>query len=67
MVNEVSLGGVMRDEQSGFRLRHRSSLQVARLVERITSNFGEKGLAGVEIFDVSKAFDFVLIDGPSTT
>jgi hypothetical protein len=57
----------MWNEQFGFRPRHRTSLHIASLVERITSKFGEKGLAGAEILDVSKTFDSVLIDGPSTT
>jgi hypothetical protein len=52
----------MRDEQFGFRLRHSTSLQLARLVERITRNFGEKRLTGAVFFDVAKAFDTVWID-----
>jgi len=36
----------MRDEHFGFRPRHSTSLQLARLVERITRNFGEKRLTG---------------------
>ena len=31
----------MRDEQFGFGPRHITSLQLVRLVERITRNFGE--------------------------
>ena len=48
----------MRDEQFGFRPRHSTSLQLARLVERITRNFGDNRLTGV-----AKAFDTVWIDG----
>jgi hypothetical protein len=37
-------------------------LQLARLVERITRNFGEKRLTGAVFLDVAKAFDTVWID-----
>jgi retron-type reverse transcriptase len=53
----------MRDEQFGFRPKHSTSLQLARLVERITRNFGEKRLTGAIFLDVAKAFDTVWIDG----
>jgi len=53
----------MRDEQFGFRPRHSTSLQLARLVERLTRNFGEKGLTDAVFLDVAKAFDTVWIDG----
>jgi retron-type reverse transcriptase len=53
----------MRDEQFGFRPRHRTSLQLARLVERTTRNFGEKRLTGAVFLYVAKAFDTVWIDG----
>jgi len=38
-------------------------LQLARLVERITGNFGENRLTGAVFLDVAKAFDTVWIDG----
>jgi hypothetical protein len=38
-------------------------LQLARLLERITRNFGEKWLTGAVFLDVAKAFDTVWIDG----
>jgi len=53
----------MRDEKFGFRPRYSMSLQLARLVERITRNFGENMLTGAVFFDVAKAFDTVWIDG----
>ena len=43
---EVGERGLLRDEQFGFRPRHGTSLQLARLVERITRNFGERRLTG---------------------
>jgi len=59
----VNERGLMRDEQFGFRPRHSTSLQLARLVERITRNFGEKRVTGAVFLDVAKAFDTVWIDG----
>jgi hypothetical protein len=38
-------------------------LQLARLVERITRNFGEKRFACVGFLDVAKPFDTVSVDG----
>jgi len=63
ILHEVSERGLMRDEQFGFRPRHSTSLQLARLVERITRNVGEKRLTGAVFLDVVKAFDTVWIDG----
>ena len=53
----------MRDEQFGFSSRRSTSLQLLRLVEWITRNFGEKRLTGAVFLDVAKAFDTVWIDG----
>jgi hypothetical protein len=59
ILHEVSKCGLIRDEQFGFRPRHTTSLQLARLVERITRNFGEKRLTGAVFLAVAKAFDTV--------
>jgi len=64
ILHEVEVRGLLRNEQFGLRPRHSTSLQLARLVERITRNFGEKRLAGAVFLDVAKAFDTVCIDGP---
>ena len=53
---------MLRDEQFGFRPRHSTSLQLARLVERITRNFGERSLTGAVFLDVAKVFDTVWIE-----
>jgi hypothetical protein len=63
ILHEVSKRGLLRDEQLAYRPRHNTSLQLARLVERITRNFGEKRLTGAVLLDVAKAFDTVWIDG----
>ena len=52
----------MRDEQFGFRPKHSTSLQLARLVERITRNVSEKRLTVDVSLDVAKALNTVWID-----
>jgi len=59
----VSGRGILRDEQFGFRPKHSTALQLARLVHRITRNFNEKRLTGAVFLDVAKAFDTVWVDG----
>ena len=60
---EVGKRGLLRDEQFGFRPRHSTSLQLDRLVERITRNFGERRLTGAVFLDVAKVFDTVWFEG----
>jgi hypothetical protein len=62
ILHEVNVRGPLRDEQFGFRPKHSTSLQLARLVERITRNFGEKRLTCAVFLDVAKAFDTVWIE-----
>ena len=63
ILHEVNVRGLLRNEQFGFRPEHSTSLQLARLVERIIRNFDEKRLTGTVILDVAKAFDTVWIVG----
>ena len=63
ILHEVNVRGLLRNEQFGFRPRHSTSLQLARLVERITRNFGEKRFTEAVFLDVAKAFDTIWIDG----
>jgi len=63
ILHAASERGLMRDEQFGFRPRHSTSLQLARLCERITKIFGEKKLTVAVFLDVAKAFDTAWIDG----
>ena len=62
VIHEVSERGLMRDEQFGFRTRHSTSMQLARLVERIIRKFGEKNLPGAVFLVVAKAFYTVWIN-----
>jgi hypothetical protein len=59
ILHEVNVRGLIRDEQFGFRPKHSTSLHLARLVERITGNFGEKRLTGAVFINGAKAFDTV--------
>jgi hypothetical protein len=43
---EVSECGLLRDEQFGFRPKHSTALQLARLVEGVSRNFDVKRLRG---------------------
>jgi hypothetical protein len=52
----------MRNEEFGFRAGHSTTLQLARLVERLTRNFGEKRFTGAVFLNMAKAFDTVWID-----
>jgi hypothetical protein len=61
VLREVNGCGPLRDEQFGFRPRHSTTLQLARLVERVHRNFDEKRLIGAVFLDVAEAFDTVWV------
>jgi hypothetical protein len=63
VLREVSERGFLRDEQFGFRPMHSTTLQLARLVERVNRNIDEKWLTGAVFLDVAKAFDTVWVKG----
>jgi hypothetical protein len=52
---------LLRDKQFGFRPRHSTTLQLARLVERVNRNFDEGRLTVAGFLDVAKAFDTVWV------
>jgi len=58
LVHVVNKRRLMRDEQFEFRPRHSTSLQLARLVERITRNLGEKRLTSAVFLDVAKSLRY---------
>jgi hypothetical protein len=47
ILREVNGRGLLRDQQLGFRPRFSTTLQLARLVERVNRNFDERQLTGV--------------------
>jgi hypothetical protein len=53
ILREVSERGLLRDEQFGFRPRHSTTLQLARLVERVNRNLDERRLTGAVFLDVA--------------
>jgi len=63
---EVSGRVLLRNEQFGFRPKYSTSLQLARLVERVSRNFDERRLTGAVFLDVAKAFDTVWVEDSST-
>jgi hypothetical protein len=63
ILREVNERGLLRDEQFGFRPKHSTTLQLARLVQRVNRNFDERRLTGAVFLDVAKAFDTVWVKG----
>jgi hypothetical protein len=53
----------MCNEHFRFRPKHSTALQLTRLVERMSRNFGQKRLTFAGLLDVAKAFDTVWADG----
>jgi hypothetical protein len=62
ILSEVSGRGLLRDEQFGFGPKHSTTLQLARIVETVTRNFGEKRPTGAIFLDVAEVFDTVCVD-----
>jgi hypothetical protein len=67
ILREVNERGLLRDEQFGFRPRHSTKLQLARLVERVNRNIDERRLIGSVFLDVAKVFDIVWEKTSSTS
>jgi hypothetical protein len=63
VLREVNESGLQRDEQFGFRPRHSTTLQLARLAERVNRNFDERRLTGAVFLEVGEAFDTVWVKG----
>jgi hypothetical protein len=58
---DVNECGMLRVEQFGFRPRHYTTLQLARVVERVNRIFDERRLTGAVFLDVTKAFKTVWV------
>jgi hypothetical protein len=63
VMKEVNESGLLRDEQFGFRPRLSTTLQLARLVERVNRNLDGRMLTGAVFLNVAKAFDIVWAEG----
>jgi hypothetical protein len=63
VLREVNERGLLRDEQFGFRPKHSTTLQLARLVEGVNRDSDERRLTGAVFLDVGKAFDTVWVKG----
>jgi hypothetical protein len=63
ILREINKRGLPRNEQFGFRPRHSTTLQLARLVEGVNRNFDERRLTGAFFLDVAKVFDTVWVKG----
>jgi hypothetical protein len=55
--------GLLPDELFGFRLRHSTTLELARHFEGVNRNFDERRLTGAVCLDVAEAFDTVMVGG----
>jgi hypothetical protein len=57
VLREVSERGLLRDEHFGFRPRHSTTQQLARLAQSV--NVDKRQLTGADFLDVVKAFDTI--------
>ena len=62
-LSEVSRRECLDDEQCVFTPKHRTGLQLARLIERVPRNFGGRKLTGAVFLEFAKTFDTVWVDG----
>jgi retron-type reverse transcriptase len=51
------------NEQFGFRPQHRTALQLAYIIKKVSRNFDVKKLTDAFFLDVAKAFDIVWVNG----
>lgn len=56
---EIEKNETIPHEQFGFREGHDTTMQLTRVVEKITKNFKNKNMTGMICFDIEKAFDKV--------
>lgn len=58
-LSEVSRRECLGDEQCVFTPKHRTRLQLAGLIERVSRNFGRRKLTGAVFLEFAKTFDTV--------
>jgi hypothetical protein len=63
VLREVKERGLLRDEQFEFRHKHSTTVQLARLVERVNSNFDDRRLTDAVFPEETKVFDTVWVKG----
>jgi hypothetical protein len=63
ILNEISGSELLRDEQFVVRPHRSTVLLLARLVERVSRDFGQKRLTGTVFLDVAKTFSILWVDG----
>jgi hypothetical protein len=63
ILTEVSGQGLLRNEHFGFRPKHSTELQLARLIESVSRNLEEKRPISAVFLDVAKSFDSAWVDG----
>jgi hypothetical protein len=63
VLQKINKRGPVLDKQFMLRSRHSTTLQLARLVERVNRNVNERGLTGAVLLGVAKAFDTVWAKG----
>jgi hypothetical protein len=63
VLRKVNDSRLLHGERLGFRPRRSTTLQLARLAERVNRNFDEKRLTAAVFLDVAKAFDTVWVKG----
>jgi len=63
--DSLQTGGrrLLRNEKFGFKPKHTTTLQLTRLVERVSRNFGENRLTVAVFLDATNAFDTAWVDG----
>ena len=54
---------LLPDFQFGFRAKHDTTLQVARITHEITDNFSKDKNTAMALLDIRKAFDRVWFEG----
>jgi hypothetical protein len=63
LVRHANKERIIPNEQFGFRKKHSTTMQLARLTENITHGFNMRKHTGLVLLDLEKAFDTVWANG----